>query len=116
VFPFNVLHGDKVNAVDLVEVEDRADVWVIEVGGKLRFALETLEIGFAGGKFRGQHLDDERAAKLRVDGFIDCSLSALTELLKNLIVPQRRTDHLNVVEPPNEIGPIGPIGPMFHGD
>ena len=63
VSPFDVLHGDKVNAVDLVEVEDGADVWVIECGGEARFAFETLEIGFTRGQLGRQNFDDERAAE-----------------------------------------------------
>jgi hypothetical protein len=49
VSPFDVLHGDEVNAVDLVEVEDGADVWMIEGRRELCFTLETFEICFAGG-------------------------------------------------------------------
>src|ERR1044072_2665932 len=89
VFPFNVLHGNEVNAVDLVEVEDGADIWVIESGREPRFAFETLEISFAGGQLGRQNFDDECAAELRIDGFIDGALSALTELLQDLVIPER---------------------------
>src|SRR5689334_6131387 len=63
VLPFNVLHRDEVNAVDLVEVEDGADVWMIERGGETRFAFETLEIRFALRQLGGQDFNDERAAE-----------------------------------------------------
>src|SRR4051794_5373403 len=33
VLAFDVLHGNEVNAIDLVEVEDGADVWMVERGG-----------------------------------------------------------------------------------
>src|SRR6185503_13490350 len=87
VLAFDVLHGNEVNAVDLVEIEDGADVWMVERRGQTRFAFETLEICFACGQLGGQNFDDERAAELGIDRFIDGSLSALTELLENLVVP-----------------------------
>ena len=81
------------NAIDFVEVEDRADVWMIEGGSKARFSLETLEVRFARGKLGRQDFDYERATQLRIDGLVDRALSALTELLENLVISQRRTDH-----------------------
>src|SRR6185369_11000155 len=86
VFPFNVLHGNEVNAVYLVEVENGADVWMIEGGSEPGFAFETLEIGFARSQLGRQDFDDERAAKLRIDRFIDGPLSALTELLEYFVI------------------------------
>ena len=93
VSALDVLHRDEVDAVDLVEIEDGADVWVVERGSEARFALKTFEIGFFRGELGGQNFDDKRAAELGIDGFIDRALTALTELLENLVIAQRRTDH-----------------------
>src|SRR5947207_8432238 len=49
VLAFNVLHGDEVDAFDVVEIEDGADVWMVEGGRETRFALETFEVGFFNG-------------------------------------------------------------------
>src|SRR6185369_17408949 len=68
-------------------------VWVVERRGEPRFAFETFEICFAGSEFGGQHFDDERAPEFGIDGFIDRALSALTELLEDLVIPQCGTDH-----------------------
>ena len=62
VLPFDVLHRDEVDAVDLVEIENRADVRVIERGGEPRFAFEAFEIRFFGREFGRQDFDNERAA------------------------------------------------------
>ena len=45
VFAFDVLHGDEVNAVDYVEIEDGADVRMVQRRGKARFA-EPSQVGF----------------------------------------------------------------------
>src|SRR6185503_15479085 len=94
VLPFDVLHRDEVDAVDLVEIEDRADVWMIERGGETRLAFKALEVRFARRKLCGKNFDDECAAEFRIDGFIDGALSALAELLENFVIPQCRSDHL----------------------
>src|SRR5207249_8489837 len=41
VLALNVLHDDKVDATNFVEIEDRADVRMIERGGQASFALKT---------------------------------------------------------------------------
>src|SRR5688572_26653034 len=43
---FDVLHGDEVHTIGFVEIEDSADVRMIEGGGEACFAFEALEIGF----------------------------------------------------------------------
>ena len=83
------------DAVDLVEIEDGADVWMIQGRSKTRFALKTLEVCFSRGQLGGKNFDDEGAAQFRIDGFIDRALSALTELLEDLVVAQRGANHRN---------------------
>ena len=46
VFAFDELHGDKMHAIQVVEIEDGADVRVIERRGESCFALEPFEVGF----------------------------------------------------------------------
>ena len=93
VTTLDVLHRDEVNAVDLVEIEDRADVWMIEGRGETGFAFETFEVGFLGGEFCGKDFDDNGSTQFRINGFIDRALSALTELLEDLVIPQGRANH-----------------------
>ena len=83
----NVLHRDEVDAVDDVEIEDGADVGVIQRRGQARLALKAFQVGFFGSQFFGQNFDDHRAAQFGVDGFIDRSLPARAELLENLVIP-----------------------------
>ena len=66
---------------------------MVQRGSEARFAFETFEICFADGQLGGQHFDDESATELGIDGFIDGALSALTELLEDLVIPQRGANH-----------------------
>jgi hypothetical protein len=60
---------------------------VVKRGGEARFTLKTFKVCFSGGQLGGQDFDDQGAAEFGIDGFIDSALSALTELLENLVVP-----------------------------
>src|ERR1041384_5963640 len=46
VFAFDELHGDEMHAIQVIEIEDGADVRVIERRGESCFALEPFEVGF----------------------------------------------------------------------
>ena len=41
VLSFDVLHGDEVMSFSFVEIEDGADVWMIERGGEPGFAFKA---------------------------------------------------------------------------
>ena len=49
VLPVDKLHRDEVNALDLVQIENRADIRMIQRRRQSRFALEPLEVGFFDG-------------------------------------------------------------------
>src|SRR5688572_8328235 len=99
ILPFNELHRDEMDAVDLIEIKNGADVWMVKGRSEARFTLETPEVCFACGELGREDFDDEGAAQFRVDRFINRTLAALTELLENLIVAQRGADHLNRTGP-----------------
>src|SRR5512132_1741812 len=48
IAPGNVLHRDEMNAVNFVEIENGADVGVIQRGGQTRLALKTFHVCFFG--------------------------------------------------------------------
>ena len=52
VLAFNELHGDEMHAAHFVEIEDGANIRMVERRSKSRFAFETFEVGFFNGKFR----------------------------------------------------------------
>lgn len=93
VATFDVLHGDEVVSFGFVEIEDSADVWMIERGGEARFALKALEVCFSGGQLSGQDFDYNRAAKLSVRSFVHGALPANAELFENLVISQELSDH-----------------------
>src|ERR1051325_7834051 len=86
VLSFDELHGDEVNAVHFVEIEDRADVRVVQRRRATRFAFETFQARFLRAELRRYDLDHNRAAELRVGGFVNRALPANTELVSDAIV------------------------------
>ena len=86
VAAFDVLHGDEVVAFRFVEIEDGADVWMIERGGQPRFAFKAFEVCFSRGQLRRQDFDDDGAAKFCIGGFVNRALPANAELFQNLII------------------------------
>src|SRR6185295_19082613 len=93
VLAFDKLHRNEVNTVDFIEIEDRADVWVVQRRGNARFAFETFEIRLFRAELRGDDFNHNRAAKLSVGGFVDRALPANTELVGNAIIAKRLTYH-----------------------
>jgi hypothetical protein len=69
-------HGDEVAAFEFVNFVDGADVGVIEGGGGLRFALETLEGLRVAGKIFGEKFQSDETAELGVFRFVDDAHSA----------------------------------------
>ena len=96
VLPVDELHRNKVDAADIVEIKNRADVWMIERGCEPRFALEPLEVGFLGRQFRRQDLDHDRPAQLGVGRFVNCSLPTGANLFEDSVIPKFCADHFRV--------------------
>ena len=46
VLAFDVLHGDEVHACNFIQIENGADIRMVERRRQPRFALESLEVGF----------------------------------------------------------------------
>src|SRR6185503_5051291 len=78
VLSFDVLHRDEMNAVDFVEIEDGADVWMVQRRGEARFAFESFQVCFFSAELGRYDFDHNRAAKLGVGGFVDRALPADT--------------------------------------
>ena len=65
VLAFDVLHRDEVHAVHFVEIEDGADVWMVQRRGETRFAFEAFQVCFFRAEFRGYDFDHNRRPSLR---------------------------------------------------
>ena len=75
-FTLEQLHHQIVDAVLVTDVEERADVRVVELRDGARLALETgADLG-GRGQARGQHLDRDIAAEAGVVGAIDLAHAA----------------------------------------
>ncbi len=93
--PFDVLHGDEVDAVRFAEIEDGANVRMVERRGKACFALEAFEARFARGQLRRQDFEHDRAPKLRIERLIDSALSARADLFDDLVLEQLPVFHIS---------------------
>src|SRR5882724_2994107 len=93
VLAFNELHGDEVQALRLVQVEDGTDVRMVESGSEPRLALESFQVGFFDGEFSRQDFEHNRAPKFLIDGFVNRALSAGADLLNDLVVAEELPDH-----------------------
>ena len=67
----NELHHDEVGAGVLAPVEDRDDVGVREVGGRLGLTAEALDEGAVDGELREEDLEGDRAVEQAVPCAVD---------------------------------------------
>src|SRR5712691_2296650 len=91
---FDVLHGDEVNSFNFIEVEYSADVWMIERRGESCLAFKALQVCFSCSQLGRQNFNDHRAAEFSIGGFVNCALPADAELLEDLIIAQKLSDHI----------------------
>src|SRR5688572_23970582 len=89
----DVLHGDEVNAADFVQVENGANVGMIQRGSQLGFSLKAFEVGLFDGQLGRQDFDDHGPAQFGIDGFVNSSLAAFANLFQDLVTTERSADH-----------------------
>ncbi len=77
----------------LVDVVDRADVGVLERGGRAGLALKPLERLSVAGQLLGQELQRHAAAELQVLGLVDDAHAAAAELRDDAVVGDGLADH-----------------------
>ena len=86
-------HGDEGLAVLLADVVDGADVWVIQSGCGLGFALESSQgLGIAG-NFLGKKFESDETMKPGVFSFVDHAHATTAQLLENAVVRNRSAYH-----------------------
>src|SRR5262245_57021356 len=68
VSAIDVLHGDEVHAIDLIQIKDGANVGMIQRRRESCLTFKALEISFFGCELRRQHLNYNGPSELRVDG------------------------------------------------
>ena len=89
-----ILHGDEVLTFALVNLEDHADVGMIQCRSSLCFALETGQSLRVLGDFIGQEFQGDEAMQLHVLGFVDHAHTAAAQLLNNAVVGDGLADHV----------------------
>ena len=81
----NELHDDEVGAVVLAPVEDRHDVRVRQVGGRLRLPAEPLDEGAVDGELGEEHLEGDRPVELEVHGPVHLGHAAAGDQMRELV-------------------------------
>ena len=92
-FPFEQLHRDEGPPLVLVDVEDRADVGVLQRGRRPRLALKPFERLRVPDELFGQKLQRDAAAELDVLGLVDDAHAAASHSGEDAIVRNGLTDH-----------------------
>jgi hypothetical protein len=90
---FDERHRDKDQILGFVDLENRADVGMVENGGGLGFADETLAVLRVLERLREEELEGDETLELRVLGFVYDPHPALAELLDHTVVGNRSSDH-----------------------
>jgi len=87
-FAFQALHDEEVGAVLLADVEERADVRMVEAGDGTSFALESFaQLGPVGQMIR-QDLDGHGAVEAGVACAIDFAHPSRAQRRENLVRPE----------------------------
>src|SRR5215510_9082211 len=94
VLALDKLHRDEMHAFDFVDIEDRADVRVVQRGGEPCLSFEAFEISLLRAELGRYHFNHDRASELEVGSFVNGTLPANTELVSDAIVAEGLADHL----------------------
>ena len=90
---FQQFHHDEGLAFELVNFVDDADVGVIEAGGGPGFALKALQGHGIANQFGGKELQSDASAQPQIQGAIDDSHAAATQLFFDPVVRNSLAQH-----------------------
>ncbi len=83
--PVDEFHDDEVRAVVLAPVEDRDDVRMREVGGRLRLATEPLHERTVDRELGEEHLQGHRAVQLAIPRPVDLRHTPTRDEMRQLV-------------------------------
>src|SRR5688500_13650307 len=90
------LHNNEMFGLVLLDPVNRADVWMIESGGRACLALKTLQQAGVSSECGCQEFQSNVAAKVGVFSFIDNSHPAFAKLRRDVIVRDVPAKHGDV--------------------
>ena len=85
-FPIEQFHGEKRAPVALADIVDRADVGVIDGGGRTGFAFEACHVGAVLSQILRNEFQGHIASQARIAGFPDFPHAAAAQQFQNLEV------------------------------
>src|SRR5207249_9631397 len=83
-------HGEERVAVDDLEVVDRKDVGMVELGERLGLGLEALDEAVVLEQLRGERLERDLASQWLLHGAVDDRHAAAAEALDDLVLAEAR--------------------------
>ena len=83
----------------IIDLVDRADVGVVELRCRFRFAVKPFQALFVAQQVRRQKLQGYRAAELGVLGLVDNTHAALAEFFGDEVVRDGLADHSSSIVP-----------------
>src|ERR1700721_1134652 len=92
---FELFHDDEGVSAVVVNFVDDADIWMVELRGRTRFASKSIERPLIFQQMIGNKFKGNMAAKAEVLRFINNSHSAASELRQHAVMGNRLTDDLH---------------------
>ena len=86
----DVFQHQEVTFAVFAEIIDLRDVGMIESGGRLGFALKTLEKRVVGNELLGDYLDGDASVERKLHAFVDLAHAALGDFADKSVFPQLR--------------------------
>ena len=90
---FQIFHGDKGFSILLADIVNRADVWMVQGGSSLRFALETAQRERITRDFIGKKFESNEAVQPSIFGLINHPHAAAAKFLDDAVVRYDLPDH-----------------------
>src|SRR5581483_9160537 len=82
-------HHDERLPILLIDLINCADIWMVQSGGSLGFALEAAESLSVMSNFVGQKLEGHKAAELHILGLVDHAHTTTADFLDDAVVAQQ---------------------------
>src|SRR5438309_1769572 len=83
------LSGDKMTRIDLANLEDGQNVWVVQRRGRPRFLLKASHPLVVPGETSRQYLDRDFATQAHIFGQVNVTHSSGADVVENLVWPKR---------------------------
>src|SRR5437588_12602918 len=92
------LSGDKMTRIDLANLEDGQDVWVVQRRGRPRFLLKAPHALVIPGETNRQYFDRDFATQAHIFGQVNVPHSTSADVFENLVWPKGLADKRSALQ------------------